>query len=386
MRVLGDVVLNHLHEEHPYVAQRRQEGWFNLAGQCVCGAQGCGWDERPLDCWFTPYLPDVNWRSAAAADQLVEDALFWIREASFDGFRVDAVKHLERVATRTLAGRLNELGARTGVDYLLLGETFTGVEGRALLAASIGPHELDGQFDFPAYWPWVDALGRGQSLTLVDQALLASERDYPPGTRNALFIGNHDVPRFISIAAEQVEADPEAQAWGATRPPETVAADLPFERLRDALTLLLTSPAIPLLYYGDEVGLPGAGDPDNRRPMRFGAALSAREAALLEHARAVGAARVAHPALRGPTRHTLAAEDDLLVFQRDAPGGAEAAVVVIYRGQARRTLTLTVRGSLAQAAAVTLTDLLSGRTTTVSGGKVTLTLERRSAAVYLSQP
>jgi len=43
----------------------------------------------------------------------------------------------------------------------------------------------------------------------------------------------------------------------------------PFERLAVAYTLLMTVPGIPLLYYGDEIGMPGAGDPDNRRMMQW---------------------------------------------------------------------------------------------------------------------
>lgn len=31
----------------------------------------------------------------------------------------------------------------------------------------------------------------------------------------------------------------------------------------------MTIPGIPIIYYGDEYGLPGAGDPDNRRMMQF---------------------------------------------------------------------------------------------------------------------
>ncbi|MEZ4467302.1 MAG: hypothetical protein R3F43_23360 [bacterium] len=41
-------------------------------------------------------------------------------------------------------------------------------------------------------------------------------------------------------------------------------------RLRLAQAFVLTVPGAPVLYYGDEFGLPGVGDPDNRRPMRFG--------------------------------------------------------------------------------------------------------------------
>lgn len=42
-----------------------------------------------------------------------------------------------------------------------------------------------------------------------------------------------------------------------------------FERMATGFTLLLTTKGAPLIYYGDEIGLPGGGDPDNRRFMQW---------------------------------------------------------------------------------------------------------------------
>jgi glycosidase len=38
----------------------------------------CSWDDRALDCWFTNYLPDVNWTNMAVADQMLDDAMWWL--------------------------------------------------------------------------------------------------------------------------------------------------------------------------------------------------------------------------------------------------------------------------------------------------------------------
>ena len=64
----------------------------------------------------------------------------------------------------------------------------------------------------------------------------------------AIFIDNHDVPRFVG------------------RDPPDAAAKA---RLVQALVYLFTMPGIPILYYGTEVALPGGPDPDNRRPMSW---------------------------------------------------------------------------------------------------------------------
>jgi glycosidase len=381
IRVIADLVVNHLHENHPYYKDHRLDGWFNLSS-CVCGDPGCDWDSHALTCWFTPYLPDVSWRSGEATDQLVADALWWVENGDFDGLRVDAVKHVDHVATKTLAARLREIGGRTGVRYWLVGETFTGADGRALVSQYIGPQELDGQFDFPLYWPLVDAFARGNSLKQVDSALRDGESAYPAGAINAPFIGNHDVPRFHSIAANQLEADPGAQAWG-NRPPDHTDDDRPYLRARQAFTVLLALPGVPLLYYGDEIGMPGAGDPDNRRMMKFGAQLTAREAGLLQSLQKIGRARRSSRALQLGARATLVAEDDLLVFQREDPEGPDGAIVAIWRGAAPRTLSVSLQGNLAQGPARAFADAAGGADIQVANGRATLSLSPGTAALYL---
>ncbi|MBS1150797.1 MAG: glycosyl hydrolase, partial [Myxococcaceae bacterium] len=380
IRVIADLVLNHTHQDHPYFRDHKADGWYNTAGSCICGEGSCTFDARPLDCWFTNYLPDFNWRSPAQNEQLVQDALFWLETADLDGFRLDAVKHLDHVGGRNIAGAVNAIADRTGIDFYLVGETFTGSNGRAQIAEYVGPDELDGQFDFPLYWPVIDAFAKGGSLKGVDAAIAQNEAFYAPGTLNSPFLGNHDVARFISAAAGQLDADPGAQAWN-NRPPDQVTSDLAFSRAKWAFTFLLTQRGVPLVYYGDEIGLPGAGDPDNRRLMKFGATLSARETALLEHVQKLGTARKQSQALRFGDRATLVIEDDLYVFQRDS--SADGALVAINRGAARQ-VSVTVKGELAKAAPRSYRDVLSGKTVLLGGpAAVTLSLDPASAALYL---
>ncbi len=377
IRVMTDLVLNHVHETHPYFAQHKADGWFNVGNGCVCGTNGCGWDEKTLVCSFTSYLPDYDWRNTAMGDQFAADTLWWLEAADLDGFRLDAVKHLEHLGGRTINGHLARLSALTGTDYYLVGETFVGSDGRPSIRAYINPQELDGQFDFPLYWPLVQAFARGDSLVPVDEAVRLNESYYAPGTLNSPFLGNHDVARFISIAANQIDGDANGQAWGSSRPAVTLDRDEPFQRAKFAFTFLLTQPGVPLIYYGDELGLPGAGDPDNRREMKW-TGLSAREADLLQLVRKVGTARRKSKALRFGVRDTLLIEPNLYVFQRSTDD--EGAIVAINR-EAERTVTLPLRRALSRVP-VTLLDAVSGRTVTVpTSGQ--LTLPARSTMVLI---
>ena len=78
------------------------------------------------------------------------------------------------------------------------------------------------------------------------------------------FLGKQDIATFLTQAAGQVTSDPN-QAW--TSPPAAPDSDDPYNRQFLAFAFLLTQPGVPLIYYGDEFGMPGTNDPDNRRMM-----------------------------------------------------------------------------------------------------------------------
>ncbi len=381
IRVVTDLVLNHVHRDHPYFRDHAADGWFNLSGACNCGDPGCDWETRRLDCWFAPYLPDLDWRSPAVARAFGDDAEFWLEEAGFDGFRLDAVKHLEHTGSREISGRLRQISDRTGTEFYLVGETFAGMGERARVSEYIDPHQLDGQFDFPLYWSVVDAFAKGGSLTALDAAVRAGEAAYPPYAVNSPFLGNHDVPRFLSLAAGQVEADSLAQAWGPNRPPEVTAEAEPYFRARCAFAFLLGLPGVPLIYYGDELGMAGAGDPDNRRLMPWNSSLAPHQAALLETVQKLGVTRSHSRGMRRGPRQTLAVGDDYYVFQRDDPTAEQGAVVAINRGTTPRSVPLTLQGGLGKAAGRHFVDALAGGDATL-GGSEPLILAPRSVAVY----
>lgn len=404
IRVIADLVLNHVHQEHPYWINHQQDGWFNTAASCVCGSSPeCDWESQRLICKFTNYLPDFNWRSSDMVDQFIADTLWWLEQADFDGFRMDAVKHMDQVAGRTLRGKLKEITAMTGTHFYLVGETFVGENGRAEIARYISPRELDGQFDFPLYWPVLNAFANVKddqgkllaTLRNVDAAVRANEVFYAPGTINSPFLGNHDVARFISYAANQLKGaggDP----FSPSRPAPMVMEPEPYEMAKYAFTFVLTQPGVPLIYYGDEIGMPGAGDPDNRRMMRFDIPAAppdapetqeavekgVRAGKLLWYVQKLGQARREHLALQTGDRHTLRVEDDLYIFQRSLPDGSGAIIVINRGGLPRPPLEIDLVGSLARGNAL-YQDIFSERTLQLAGTATVVELPPRSVSVYV---
>lgn len=163
------------------------------------------------------------------------------------------------------------------------------------------------------------------------------------------FVGNHDLPRVIHLAAntrifgDDQGSDGKSRAWQnqPTAPTEKEA----YERLANGFAVLFTNRGIPLVYYGDEIGLPGAGDPDNRRMMQF-AGLSANQTWLKDRLARLLAIRKDHPALRRGIRTTLRADSDVWVYARTTTG--DSVYVVINRGDSPQTVGGLPNGALSE--------------------------------------
>ena len=84
-------------------------------------------------------------------------------------------------------------------------------------------------------------------------------------------IGNHDKGRFMAYADNDLPgpqgAKDEEVGW--VTPPK-VDDSSNYAKIELAQAFLLSVDGVPMIYYGDELGMTGGGDPDNRRDMRFG--------------------------------------------------------------------------------------------------------------------
>ncbi|HUS67427.1 MAG TPA: DUF3459 domain-containing protein, partial [Kofleriaceae bacterium] len=109
-----------------------------------------------------------------------------------------------------------------------------------------------------------------------------------------------------------------------------------YERMAVAMAILMTNRGVPLIYYGDEVGMPGAGDPDNRRFMQW-SGYSAGQTLLYQRMQKLGALRAAHPALRRGDRTTLSFGTDTWAYQQ--LDGADRVYVLVNRSDTTQSVT-----------------------------------------------
>jgi len=335
IHVLIDIVPNHLYEKHPRYLLHRNDGWFHEGpSKCVCGDDVCAWATDIEHCWFTDYLPDYRFENGDVMRMAADDASYWMTRFHVDGVRIDAVPMMPRAATRRIVDGMRRAVAPAAASFAL-GEIFTGTEGLATIRYHLGPDGLSSAFDFPLMWALRETVAADRAgFAEVDAVVQQGEAAVAgSGSVLARMLDNHDTSRFLSEAA----GDGERHPWD--DPPSDPASDVPYQRLELGLALLFTLPGIPVLYYGDELALAGASDPDSRRVMPDIALLLARQRHVLDVARKLGTLRRELEALRTGVYRALVAEGDAYAFTRVTASGA-LAVVLVSKSASPATIVL----------------------------------------------
>ncbi len=342
IRIILDYAMNHVHVEAPVYQQHPDWFWpSDLGGQsCICGSSACPWDGPTAKrCWFTDYLPDFDFTNAAARKYSVDNVLWWMQQSGADGLRLDAVKHVEDAWLTDLRVRLTtDIEPVTKHHVYLVGETFTG--DKTLIKSYVRESMLDGQFDFPLRLQVISSLlTRTVPMTELASFLDGNDGYYGASAVMSTFVGNHDLPRSIHFAQDvpistNAWYDGKDRAW--TNQPGVPSELAAFERMGNAYTLLFATKGVPMLYYGDEVGMAGAGDPDNRRMMQW-SGYSSGQQALLAHVKRLGQLRATLPALRQGTRTTLAASTDTLVYRMST--ASQTVYVAINRSDSAQQVS-----------------------------------------------
>jgi glycosidase len=327
IRVMFDFVPNHVHTDSYLWKTYKNRGWFNMAEEGFPknsnGGYTCGW-EKPVECWFTDYLADINYQNDEAMEAVINHLIWMIQEFDIDGLRLDAIRLMKIDFTSSLKAAIQRKVTTTGILFYMIGETFTGDMGWKEIGDYLGESKLDGQFDFPLYHHIVRTfLLQSETIETFAEFLKTNDyryqNDFYKGSIMGNFIGNHDVARALSLAnkdfdgvSSQGGAEADQKVW--ENSPELPEEELPFKKMRNALTFMFTHPGIPIIYQGDEFGMPGANDPDNRRMALFGDDLSENQKENLSHTQILGNFRKKHQALTHGTRKNLAVSENIYAF------------------------------------------------------------------------
>ncbi|HUQ83871.1 MAG TPA: alpha-amylase family glycosyl hydrolase [Gemmatimonadaceae bacterium] len=253
IRIILDMVANHTGPYHAWVKDSPTSTWYHGTEATHLANTWQTWTladphsmpemrEATLDGWFGGFLPDLNQSDPEVARYINQNTLWWLGMSGIDGIRQDTWPYVPRTFWRAWMSAIK----REYPSVKVVGEVLEG--DASLIAFFDGRHRawdgvqtgVDALFDYPLFYPIRRAFGEGKPLREVAMML---GRDHLYGDPSSLMtiIGTHDVSRFMNER-------------GATT-----------DGLKLAYTLLLTMRGTPLIYYGDEIAMPGGNDPDNRR-------------------------------------------------------------------------------------------------------------------------
>ncbi len=258
--VIVDIALNHTSDKHPwfqdaikgpdavhrdwYIWEDSNPGWFGPDKRAV-------WYQKQgsyFYAFFGGSLPDLNLRNEAVTAQMLDVIDFWLTDMGVDGFRLDAIRHLVE------EGQKQESTDSTHQWLERFYQFYKGVQPNAFAIGEVTgdtaerlPYydaEVDMCFEFDWAGAAVSSLDKGDPAAL--KAKQISLQALLPQGQYGTFLGLQDSNRILSqLRSSQPKA-------------------------RLAATLLLTSPGVPFLWYGEEIGMRG-NKPDVyiRRPMQW---------------------------------------------------------------------------------------------------------------------
>jgi glycosidase len=237
MRFILDMVVNHSGNTAQIATQ--QPSWFHNPN--TCASLGDPTIYCPLDSH-----PDFAQENPVVASYLSNAAEGWVSTYKVDGIRMDTAKY---VLPSYFQSSFFPAVRTANPNLFSVAEIFdTGpvTPFKAYLDAG-----FDSAFHFELRSALVSGIAHGGSVDDVASAVAdgVNELGIDRALDLTLLIDNHDVQRFTN-----------EPGWG-------VPEDEIRRREMLALDLIFTLPGIPELYYGDEIGLYGGNDPDNRRDM-----------------------------------------------------------------------------------------------------------------------
>ena len=397
MKIFFDAVPNHVGPQHPWVSNPPLPDWFHGTPKHhldsnsplkqdfygKTGQQAATNDPFELlidphapmsmkrnltEGWFFGILPDLNTENPVVEQYLLQNSIWWAEVSGLDGYRVDTFPYVGRKFWTSWHTGLHRI-----YPYLTtIGEVFHPDPAVTSFFAG-GVRRYDGidsrlstLFDFPMFFALRDILlGNAPVGRIAD--VLRQDLLYPHPEMLVPFFANHDVPRFVSAEGSSPA------------------------KLKLAFGLTLTLRGVPEIYYGDEIGMPGGGDPDNRRDFPGGwigdsndafteSGRTREQQEIFSYVQALLRLRREHPALRGGQLWHLECDESTYVFVRESED--ERVIVAFNNAERPQELRISLNDTPAQHAA-NISLLFGVASADLAGSELRLAMPAQSLSVFV---
>lgn len=347
MRIMVDIVVNH--------AGYGTESTFAdmLRDKSV--------SEGDIKSWQSG-LPDFATENADVRAKLVEWQTSWMKNYGVDYFRVDTVKHVDSTTWAALKNSTTEVNP----SFKMIGEYYGA--GYASNGSTLGSGQMDADLDFD-FNDQATSFVSG-NISSVEKFLSARNSALNNAYMTGQFLSSHDEDGFkASLMNGKKYTEDEA----------TSAALV-------AATLQLTAKGIPVIYYGEEVGLSGLNNypyQTNRYDMDFSKAT--KDNVTYQHYKNLLSIRNAYTDVFARGSRTVVASSDEECYDVIARSYGDTT---LYVGMNIKDTAKEVKVPVSLAAGTEVKDLYSGATYTVGSDKtvaVTIPAAKDGGTVILTK-
>lgn len=328
MRIMVDIVVNH--------AGYGTESTFGkmLRDKSV--------NEGDIKSWQSD-LPDFATENADVRAKLVEWQTSWMKNYGVDYFRVDTVKHVDS----TTWAALKNSTTKENPSFKMIGEYYGA--GYASNGSTLGSGQMDADLDFDF---------NDQATSFVS-GNISSVEDFL-SARNSALNNSYMTGQFLSSHDEDGFKAALMKGKGYTKDQATSAALV-------AATLQLTAKGIPVIYYGEEVGLTGLNNypyQTNRYDMDF--SLATKDNVTYQHYKNLLSIRNAYTDVFARGSRTVVAGSDEEGYDVVSRSYGKTT---LYVGMNIKDTAKEVKVPVSLAAGTKVKDLYSGATYTVGSDK-----------------
>ncbi len=288
-------------------------------------------------------LPDFKTEDPAVSAQLVKWQTQWVKDFGIDYFRVDTVKHVENDTWAELKNALTEVDS----DFKMIGEYAGG--GYASNGNTLGTGEMDSDLDFD-FNDQATNFVKG-NISSVENFLASRNSALNNTYMTGQFLGSHDEDGFKQKLLD-----------GGMKEDAATAASMV------AASLQITAKGQPVIYYGEEIGLTGLNNyPYQTNRYDFDWTMVNSDNKTYQHYKKMLSIRNAYTDVfaRGDRKTILASDENGYDIVSRSYKGTK-----LYVGLNIKDVAQTVEIPVSENNGTVLKDLYSGKTYTVSNGKV----------------